>query len=158
VTDGAPGRAGLVLGAPGGPVFVDGAVARRVVLLGPVTPVRGLPPELEGVSLAEGHAVTVVRLWGDRRPPREALLCEAAGDLLALRCEVLSSGNFLAVPGGVSYGGGTAMELDVMALYRRIEGALWSEQARQRARRSVDSARARSSQAPAPSSSGRPGS
>lgn len=154
--DSAARRAGVVLDTHDGPRFISAKLARKVVLLGPVTSIAGLPPEVEGIALAEGSVITVVKLTSSATQQSEAVLCEVRGDLLALRAQILEAGLFHERPRGVMFHDTLALELDVAALHERLQSALWTEQARQRARRSLDSARARSSQIPAPFSSGRP--
>ena len=152
-------RAGLVLRASRGDVFVSANVAARVAQLGPLSKVAGLPSPAAGIAVADGRVVTVVRL-GDDRASRVAVLCEVDGDLLALAgTTIVATGWFEPAQGGVLHDGARIAELDVRGIYGELESALWASRALRHAKRRAD-ARGDSDRPPpsklSPGSGGRP--
>lgn len=128
-------RPGLLLRGGDTHVFVPADVARRVVHLGPITRVPGMPWPGAGIAVAEGRLVTVLLVPEAREPASGTstigVLCDVDGDVVALLADDVSAA--LSASGD---GADDEVEtLDVRALHGELEGALWARKARRAARR-----------------------
>lgn len=116
-------------------VFVPAEVVRGVVVLPAVTAVEGLRPPAVGVALANGEVVPVLCLDAaglspsSRNERTTALLCDAEGKPVAIVGRAVeAAGVFvLSRDGFVRTGDEEAEIVDVPALYRSAEAAIWSE-------------------------------
>jgi hypothetical protein len=127
---------------------VPSEVADRVTPLSARSEVPGLCAPAVGVALAEGEVVTVLELGSpvdappaSYRPGAEwsmpgadrALTCTIGGQRVAVTGAVIvATGVFDGAPGrdGVVWRGAVVDVLDVRALYRRAEAAIWESRAR----------------------------
>ncbi len=128
--------------------FVPSEVADRVTPLSARREVPGLCPPAVGVALAEGEVVTVLELGSpvdappaSYRPGAEwsmpgsdrALMCTIGGQRVAVTGgAIVATGVFDGAPGrdGIVWRGAVVDVLDVRALYRRAEAAIWESRAR----------------------------
>lgn len=100
-------------------VSVPREAARRVVPIGPISAVPGLPPPALGVAVAEGRPCLVLDPLGDGPPDRRVgLLCDVDGE------PVVFVAREITWPGD-----SPAEELDVRAVYGEVEGAIWAQNA-----------------------------
>lgn len=101
-------------------VLVTQETARRVVVIGAISTVPGLPPPALGVVVAEGRPCLVLDPLGDGAPDRRVgLLCDVDGEpvvVVAQRLEWPKDGETIPV-------------LDVRAVYGEVEGAIWAQNA-----------------------------
>ena len=100
---------------------LDGRHVRRIVQIGLISPVPGLPLPAEGVALADDRVVVVVRLGS------------SFGAGLAVLYEVNESQIALvgADPSGFS-DDGNAPRYDVETMFSRIESTVWAARAARR--------------------------
>lgn len=97
-------------------VRVTREAARRVVPIGPISPVPGLPSPALGLAVAEGRPCLVLDPLGDGAPERRVgLLCDVDGEPVVLVARELTW------PGDQPLD-----ELDVRAVYGEVEGAIWA--------------------------------
>jgi len=124
-------------------VLVPAEVVRSVVVLPSVTPVEGLRAPAVGVALAKGEVVTVLCLDEDGLGPSaqnertSAVLCEVAGRPVAIAGRSIEASGLFeeAGPSAVRVGDKRAEIVDVEALYRRAEQAIWAERRAEEASR-----------------------
>ncbi len=114
-------------------VLVPAEVVRGVFVLPSITPVEGLRRPAAGVALANGEVVTVLCIDEEGLSPSSqnerttAVLCDLGGEPVAIVGRAIeASGLFDETrPGFVRVGEVDAEVLDVAALRREAEEALW---------------------------------
>jgi hypothetical protein len=126
--------------------FLPAEIAVRVAALGAVRRVPGLRLPALGIALADGEVVTVFEIGSSAaaaptyRPGEDwsvpgcdrAVLCNVGGQRLALTGgSIVATGVFESAEGGaVVWRGAEVPVLDVRALYRAAEAAIWEDRAR----------------------------
>jgi hypothetical protein len=126
--------------------FLPAEIASRVAAIGAVRRVPGLRLPAIGIALADGEVVTVFEVGSSGaasptyRPGEDwsvpgcdrAVLCNVGGQHLALTGgTIVATGVFEGADGGaVVWRGAVVPTLDVRALYRAAESAIWEDRAR----------------------------
>ena len=120
-------------------VLVPAEVVRGVFVLPSITPVEGLRAPAAGVALANGEVVTVLCLDEEGLSPSSqnerttAVVCDLGGEPVAIVGRAIeASGLFEESRAGyVRVGEADAEILDVAALRREAEDAMWAARAGQ---------------------------
>lgn len=132
-------RGGVLLRAKGRAdrdlFFVPAEVVRRVVVLAAITPVEGLRPPAFGITLVNGEIVCVLcpspagPSLSSQNGRTTALLCDIAGKRAVIAAHrIEATGLFVEERKGfVRVLDEEAEIVDVEALYRSAEEAIWSE-------------------------------
>ncbi len=126
--------------------FLSAEIAVRVAALGAIRRVPGLRLPALGIALADGEVVTVFEIGSSAaatpayRPGEDwsvpgcdrAVLCNVGGQRLALTGgTIVATGVFESSgDGAVVWRGSEVPVLDVRALYRAAESAIWEDRAR----------------------------
>ncbi len=126
--------------------FLPAEIAVRVAALGAVRRVPGLRRPALGIALADGEVVTVFEIGSSAaasptyRPGEDwsvpgcdrAVLCNVGGQRLALTGGTIVATGLFESSGhdGVLWRGAVVPALDVRALYRAAESAIWEDRAR----------------------------
>jgi hypothetical protein len=125
--------------------FLPSEIAIRVAALGAVRRVPGLRRPAIGIALADGEVVTVFEIGSSAaaspmyRPGEDwsvpgcdrAVLCNVGGQRLALTGgTIVATGVFEGAGEAVLWRGAEVPTLDVRALYRAAESAIWEDRAR----------------------------
>jgi hypothetical protein len=126
--------------------FLPAEIAVRVAALGAIRRVPGLRLPALGIALADGEVVTVFEIGNSAHAPAayrpgedwsvpgcdRAVLCNVGGQRLALTGgTIVATGVFDSSPNGVVvWRGIEAPTLDIRALYRAAEAAIWEDRAR----------------------------
>jgi hypothetical protein len=126
--------------------FLPAEIAIRVAALGAIRRVPGLRLPALGIALADGEVVTVFEIGSSAAAPAtyrpgedwsvpgcdRAVLCDVGGQRLALTGgAIVATGVFEAgESGAVLWRGAEVPTIDVRALYRAAESAIWEDRAR----------------------------
>jgi hypothetical protein len=126
--------------------FLPAEIAVRVAALGAIRRVPGLRLPALGIALADGEVVTVLEIGSSAALPAtyrpgedwsvpgcdRAVLCDVGGQRLALTGgAIVATGVFeSAENGAVVWRGAEVPTIDVRALYRAAESAIWEDRAR----------------------------
>ena len=101
-------------------VRVTTETARRVVVIGPISRVPGLPAPALGLAVAEGRPCLVLDPLGDGPSDRRVgLLCDVDGEpVVVVAQQMIWPEDPAVIP-----------EIDVRAVYGEVEGAIWAQNA-----------------------------
>ncbi len=121
-------RGGLLLRVDGALIFIPASIALRISAHPEVVHVPGAPSELLGMAVSEGEILPVVAIGGDRA---QMVVCMHASELVGfVGGAVIGSGIFPTADGAssdaVSFGGETALTLDIARIFGRLRGGAWA--------------------------------